>query len=210
MKIVTPAWLVDSIAKGVLLPWQDYVWKVEERAEEDYQGKVVQNPVLFKKTAGAEDNNIGTSSTSREPAADAQTASKAPVTAPQTPKKPKVLGSPHAPAPNTPGKAFPVFEPRTPTTPKADRALYTTDPVSPEQAQRVPGYAMHESNLAAQKAMKNAEWRKAHTSVSEGFIEGQLMFNASSLMIIMPIFFFFRVDRVLQELSTSSSEHVEG
>ncbi|EIN07940.1 hypothetical protein PUNSTDRAFT_135458 [Punctularia strigosozonata HHB-11173 SS5] len=171
MKVVTPAWLVDSIAQGALLPWQAYIWKVEERAEEDYQGKVVPRPMLFKGTAGVK-HSTGASAASRDSAVDAQAAPKVPATAPQTPKKPKALGSPHVSTPSTPNKALPVFVPRTPTTPKADHALYTTDPVSPDQAQRVPGYAMHDSNLAAQKAMKNVEWRKAHTSISEGFIEG--------------------------------------
>jgi DNA repair protein REV1 len=34
------------------------------------------------------------------------------------------------------------------------------------------GYALHDSNPHAKEAMKSAEWRQAHTSVSDSFIKG--------------------------------------
>ncbi|KAF8162778.1 hypothetical protein B0H34DRAFT_650257 [Crassisporium funariophilum] len=50
--------------------------------------------------------------------------------------------------------------------------LYTTDPVNKADAARVPGYAASKSNMNAQRAMANPDWRKAHTSVASDFIEG--------------------------------------
>jgi DNA repair protein REV1 len=49
--------------------------------------------------------------------------------------------------------------------------LYTTDPVTTEQASRVPGYAAHVSNPNAERVMANPEWRAAHTSVASDFVE---------------------------------------
>ncbi|KAF4614910.1 hypothetical protein D9613_003349 [Agrocybe pediades] len=50
--------------------------------------------------------------------------------------------------------------------------VYTTDPLTREHAALIPGYAADRSNPSAQRAMKNPEWRKAHTSVSSDFIDG--------------------------------------
>ena len=50
--------------------------------------------------------------------------------------------------------------------------VYTTDPLTREHAALIPGYAADKSNPSAQRAMKNPEWRKAHTSVSSDFIDG--------------------------------------
>ena len=44
--------------------------------------------------------------------------------------------------------------------------------ITPLPAPRVPGYAAHESNPIAQRAMANSEWRSAHTSAAPDFIEG--------------------------------------
>ena len=46
MKVVRPAWLVESAKTGVLLPWQDYIFKVNDRLEQT-QGKRVAQRTLF-------------------------------------------------------------------------------------------------------------------------------------------------------------------
>lgn len=50
--------------------------------------------------------------------------------------------------------------------------VWTTDPVTLEQANRMPAYASSNSNAAAAKMLENPEWRSAHTSVSTGFVDG--------------------------------------
>ncbi|KAG8809527.1 deoxycytidyl transferase, partial [Serendipita sp. 399] len=51
--------------------------------------------------------------------------------------------------------------------------LYMTDPVTMEQAARIPSYAFNKSNQAAQRLMSRPGWREEHTAVSGAkFIEG--------------------------------------
>lgn len=52
------------------------------------------------------------------------------------------------------------------------RPLYTTDPSTYEDAVRVPGYAMGQSNEMAERVMADPQWRAAHTSIAPDFIEG--------------------------------------
>ncbi|KAH8833580.1 hypothetical protein DL96DRAFT_1456120 [Flagelloscypha sp. PMI_526] len=50
--------------------------------------------------------------------------------------------------------------------------LYTTDPATKKDAERVPGYSAHSSNVAAQRAMSRDGWRETHTAASADFVEG--------------------------------------
>ncbi|KAI6046688.1 hypothetical protein EDC04DRAFT_2557680 [Pisolithus marmoratus] len=52
------------------------------------------------------------------------------------------------------------------------RPLYTTDPGTYEDAARVPGYAIGQSNEMAERVMADPQWRAAHTSIAPDFIEG--------------------------------------
>ncbi|KAL1718502.1 hypothetical protein EV715DRAFT_201040 [Schizophyllum commune] len=48
----------------------------------------------------------------------------------------------------------------------------STDPVKPRIIDDAPAYARWSSNLHAQRAMADPEWRKAHTSAASDFIDG--------------------------------------
>ncbi|OCB87229.1 DNA/RNA polymerase [Sanghuangporus baumii] len=63
---------------------------------------------------------------------------------------------------------------RTRKNPPADfKPLHSTDPVTPEAAARVPGYAPNKANRAAEQMMKNPEFRSTRTSAAGAdFIDG--------------------------------------
>lgn len=56
--------------------------------------------------------------------------------------------------------------------PTAEDAVYTTDPVTKEQAARVPGYSAHASNIHAQRAMERTGWRETHTVRFQKLLKG--------------------------------------
>ncbi|KAI0738017.1 DNA repair protein [Daedaleopsis nitida] len=172
MKVVRPEWLTNSIKAGILLPWQEYVFRPGERVE-DTQGRKVAQKSLFQTfttqtpRASGEvisapappprigspmrvDNDGGTHVNSSR----TESGPPKPIVTPRTPKKQTLL-SPRKFGPSTPS-----------------RRIYTTDPSIPEQAERIPGYAAFESNPNAERAMADPAWRAAHTSVAPDFIEG--------------------------------------
>lgn len=120
MKVARPEWLVESVERGYLLPWRDYIYIHDDRTENTQGVKNRQQTALSADSSG---------STSQTPFL-----------------KP-------------PSKPIPI-------------PLYTTDPLTKEDAARVPGYALDASNLNAQRAMANPAWRSAHTAVSADFIAG--------------------------------------
>ncbi|THH30823.1 hypothetical protein EUX98_g3369 [Antrodiella citrinella] len=155
MKVVRPEWLVESVNAGVLLPWQTYIFKVADRLEQT-QGKRVAQRTLFDSTYDL-DQRPKTPPAGRSQDSDIANVSSlsshlSQLARPQTP---------------TPPKSGPSSTPSTP-----DRTLYTTDPATPKEAKRVPGYAVHKSNPHARRAMQDPAWRAAHTSVAPDFIEG--------------------------------------
>ncbi|TCD63972.1 deoxycytidyl transferase [Steccherinum ochraceum] len=170
MKVVRPDWLVESAKAQVLLPWQDFIFKVTDRIEQT-QGKRVAQKTLFAGYA----------------ATKAATTAVAPPMSPSRPKTPPhgfsqesndslVANVPSASShsslaltPLTPPQPQ-VKSPSAPSTP--EHPHYSTDPATPEQARRVPGYAADKSNPHAQRAMQDPAWRAAHTSVAPDFIEG--------------------------------------
>ncbi|KAI0333117.1 DNA repair protein [Cubamyces sp. BRFM 1775] len=171
LKVVRPEWLVESIQAGTLLPWQDYIFRPGERVE-GAQGRKAGQKSLFdgfvpSATRVPTQHEKSTIARSRTPPVPSDSAAPRdaqleagpsrltkPTTPPRTPKKQTVL-SPIKSRPNTPS-----------------RPLYTTDPASPAEATRVPGYAAFESNPNAERAMQDPAWRAAHTSVAPDFIEG--------------------------------------
>lgn len=160
MKVVRPEWLLESIKARVLLPWQNFIFRPTNRLEESQGVRVAQRSIrdtfaaqpLGKKKTEARDKSV--------------TPRPVKFVNVQTTRKVTAEFLNHAEQPSTP--------PRTPTKVVAspEQALYTTDPTSPEQAARVPGYASHDSNPHAQRAMADPAWRMAHTSVAPDFIEG--------------------------------------
>ena len=165
MKVVRPDWLVESAEAGQLLPWQDYVFRPGERVEAT-QGKKVGQRSLFEGLA----SQAG-ASTARElivPAKRLITTTAKDTQPVAGPSRIAAPPSPHTP-PRTPSRKS---EPMNMSTDSPPRPLHTTDPSTPSQAARVPGYAAHASNPAAQRAMADPAWRAAHTSAAPGFIEG--------------------------------------
>ncbi|TFK84014.1 DNA repair protein [Polyporus arcularius HHB13444] len=169
MKVVRPEWLVDSIKAGSLLPWQDYVFRPGERVEETqgrkiaqkslFNGFVTQAPRLpLQASRAVPDTSMQVDDDARFAVQSEAGPSKPPVyttpTPPRTPKKQALLSSLKS-APTTPS-----------------RPLHITDPATPEEAERIPGYAAHKSNPNAERAMADPAWRAAHTSVAPDFIEG--------------------------------------
>ncbi|KAI0781503.1 DNA repair protein [Trametes elegans] len=174
MKVVRPDWLVDSIAAETLLPWQDYVFRPGERVEAAQGRKVAQKSLLQ-------------GFVSQAPPGPTQAKAQASDPRPSTPESPMALNNspPVQPevGPSRVSAQLPKTPPRTPkkqtllspckpgcSTPT--RPLFTTDPASPDDAVRVPGYAAFKSNPNAERAMQDPAWRAAHTSIAPDFIEG--------------------------------------
>ncbi|KAG5641801.1 hypothetical protein DXG03_004167 [Asterophora parasitica] len=51
MKVVRPEWLVDSAERGVLLPWQDYIFSPSERSESTLGSKPKQSNLIDTSTS---------------------------------------------------------------------------------------------------------------------------------------------------------------
>ena len=153
MKVVRPDWIVDSVKHGVRLPWQDYRLETTLRVDAA-QGSNTGQQSLFQATQG-----VFRGQTQVRPL-ESQT-------------EEVNVGSQHIGS----GASTPYLgvSPSKLVEDDGDPsdAIYTTDPVTMEQAKRVPGYALHASNQAAQRLMQNPEWRDAHTAVAgKKFIDG--------------------------------------
>jgi DNA repair protein REV1 len=171
MKVVTPAWLVDSAAKGVLLNWRDYIFRPGQRL--DYgQGRKSTQVSLMQGTQRSRETQPIT------PTALSRTMSGTERRRQGTDTATPTLSAESEDIENLPGPSIPPVSPRlhpsTPTTPVASSSndVYTTAPIAPEQAALVPAYAAHKSNPAAQRAMQDPGWRAAHTSAAPGYIAG--------------------------------------
>ncbi len=176
MKVVKPNWLVESLKAGMLLPWQNYVFRVGERMETTQGRKAPQKslfgnfvtqrkrPTPFAKAASGGDEPEYPMSLDDDDDGGGDDWQDSQVEA-----GPSQL-SPSPSPPETPPKQFGRARKTARTTPS--RPLYITDLASPEDAARVPGYAAHKSNPNAERAMKDPAWRAAHTSVAPDFIEG--------------------------------------
>ncbi|KAH8100333.1 DNA repair protein [Cristinia sonorae] len=177
MKVVRPDWLVDSAKAGVLLPWQDYIFKVNERVE-DLQGKQVAQKSLLNSyvptykspsISNVAPHHPGPQIAQSEPPKNFSQDSNDSLVANVSSLSSHLSNAGSQPEePHTPAKPKPSLD--SPSTP--GRPIYTTDPVSPEQANHVPGYTSHKSNPNAERAMQDPAWRAAHTSVAPDFIEG--------------------------------------
>jgi DNA repair protein REV1 len=152
MKIVRPEWIVDSIKQGLRLPWQDYRLETTSRVDAA-QGSKTGQQSLFQATQGVlrGQTQVQSLESQAEEANPERTESTTPTS---------YLGA------SSPSKL--VEDDGDPS-----EVIYMTDPVTLEQAKRIPGYALHASNQAAQRLMQNPEWRDAHTAVAgKKFIEG--------------------------------------
>jgi DNA repair protein REV1 len=170
MKVVTPAWLVDSAAKGVLLNWRDYIFRPGQRLEHG-QGRKSTQVSLMQATQRSRETQPTTPTALSRTMGDTERRRQGTDTA--TP----ALSAESEPMENLSGPSIPPVSPRlhppTPTTPFApSNDIYITAPIAPEQAALVPTYAAHKSNPAAQRAMQDPGWRAAHTSAAPGYIAG--------------------------------------
>ncbi|THH06773.1 hypothetical protein EW146_g9508 [Bondarzewia mesenterica] len=167
MKVVRPEWLVNSVRRDTLLPWQDYIFQPGLRVEKSQGGQTAQTSLQgftaqhTKKAESSGHGNINVSpaitilttpSTSALPS-DASSESKS--LAPEG-----LSGGPTSPRTLSKRKT------------KSSHVPFSTDPASPSHATRIPGYAAHKSNESAARAMADPTWRAAHTSVAPDFIEG--------------------------------------
>lgn len=188
MKVATPDWLVKSSEAGVLLPWHEFKYKPTEKAEEA-QGKDAGQQSLFEGFMSQQSTRLRASVRAPPisavgqqhdiPQSQPERPPDHPTAGPSTPKRSRLAGT-HAPDKShrteqpTAGLSTPCKSPFPPsksvTTPT--RPHYGTDPTTPEQAARVPGYAADKSNFAAERAMADPTWRAAHTSAAPDFIEG--------------------------------------
>jgi DNA repair protein REV1 len=119
MKVVRPAWIVESIKAGYLLPWKEFKLVIDDRADAA-QGK-----------------------------RGGQTLLRA-IQPPRTPLQQTVTRK---------------DDPAISTSPIKD-PIYMTDPITMEQAARIPSYALNKSNTAAQRLMARPGWREENTAVS--------------------------------------------
>ena len=159
MKIVRPEWIVDSVQQGVRLPWQDYRLDSTSRVDAA-QGSKTGQQSLFQATQGLLRGQ------SQVRARESQT-EEANLESQYTKSS--------TPTPYLGGGTLGASSPSRLVEDDGDpsEAIYMTDPVTMEQAKRVPGYALRASNQAAQRLMQNPEWRDAHTAVAgKKFIEG--------------------------------------
>jgi DNA repair protein REV1 len=153
MKIVRPEWIVDSVEQGVRLPWQDYRLETTLRVDAA-QGFKSDQQDLFQATQGVRGH---TQARPLESQAEGENSESRYIESSSSTPHLSVL---------SPSKL--LEDDGDPS-----EAIYTTDPVTMELAKRVPGYALHASNQAAQRLIQNPEWRDTHTAVAgKKFIEG--------------------------------------
>ncbi|GJE88079.1 DNA repair protein [Phanerochaete sordida] len=189
MKVARPEWLVQSVEAGYLLPWHDFIFKPGQRVEASQgrhggqksllSGFVTHNSKPASQSSQSQRPFVETHLDS-EPYSAASISVAGPSKSSSTPKLHEPLALPQEITLAVETSALPVAGPSTPPrTPRksasaanSPRQLHTTDPATPEEAKRVPGYAADKTNVAAQRAMADPEWRAAHTSVAPDFIEG--------------------------------------
>ncbi|EJD46175.1 DNA repair protein [Auricularia subglabra TFB-10046 SS5] len=166
MKVVSPAWLVKSAEKGELLPWHDFrltpsavvfdPGQGSSSTQASFRTPQSHNPLLSSSSPA---HASGSGSASNRPAASPSTS-----LLPATPPVPAMSKSPA----DTPQLSEPP-------------PIYMTDPLTMEEAQRIPGYFSSHSkaNEAAQRKMEDPAWRAQNTSTAEGFISNY--YNKSRL-----------------------------
>lgn len=164
MKVARPEWLLESIKAGVLLPWQNFVFRPTDRLEEPQGRRVAQKSIMDTFTPQLRRDQ----KKDDIPKSTPRSRSRPPeCTEDQVPQTVEVNNK----ASNAPANPSTLF--LTPSKrPESPDSLHTTDQITPKQTARVPEYAAHESNPIAQRAMADPAWRAAHTSVAPDFIEG--------------------------------------
>jgi DNA repair protein REV1 len=215
MKVVSPAWLTESVERSVLLNWRDYIFR-PGRQRDSAQGQLSTQTSLFPRRTTQlaapsshpplsnqlDQDEVMDPTPPTPPPNQLQDQISFDPTPPTPPSNqlqllddaktrppsppPNQLGlrasseEPVSPSPEGAGDssfAQKAVDPATALVPEVSKPpfrdlLYSTDPITPEQTAKVPGYAMHKSNPNAQRVMADANWRAAHTSIAPDFIEG--------------------------------------
>jgi len=150
MKVAKPEWLVESVEKGVLLPWQDFIFRPGYRIEPSQGMKLLETSHFGASVPSSR-------STAASAAAQLDLRGTIDISVDESVEGSAQSKLPHFPEPPSPHNI--------------PHRMYNTN-LAPPQASRVPSYAAHTSNPNAERAMANPEWRSAHTSVAADFIEG--------------------------------------
>jgi DNA repair protein REV1 len=150
MRVVRPEWIMESVKAGSLLHWRDFKLEMETRLDVG-QGKRIPQAKLPI-----------TQLNRSHPRSQAQPNE---VTRPEEAKGSKIVsvdveltrekaeGSDDLPLGKSPDHG--ISDP-----------IYMTDPVTLEQAARIPSYALNKSNFAAQRLMAQPGWKEENTAAS--------------------------------------------
>ncbi|KIY51229.1 DNA repair protein [Fistulina hepatica ATCC 64428] len=143
MKVVRPDWLVQSVAAGTLLPWQNFIFHAEDKSDAIQEARTIQrtlSDIIKKGHTRQGPMSIGTLELLDKPDRSSASAHK-----------------PAESASNPEGFNIPVIASNESRRPVPESALC---------------YAINRTNPFAERVMADPEWRKAHTAVAPDFIEG--------------------------------------
>jgi len=172
MRVAKPDWLVESVKAGKLLPWRRF--RLEPVVgHDDAQGVHAGPATAPRKVSRPRPHNPFSISEilKRRESEFLKDLSPPPPDPKETmdvdvntsiiePSKAELSKSQQSQQP-----------PLVPLPTREDSPEYLTDPLTMEQANKMPGYAVHNSNLNAQKMMSDPTWRAQNTSTADGFIE---------------------------------------
>ncbi|VDC00972.1 unnamed protein product [Peniophora sp. CBMAI 1063] len=187
MKVVRPEWLVDSVQKGFLLNWRDYIFQSGGRVEGFAQGRNVQSsmhgfapqparasartgvagPSKVQNTlygvqttrASTSRHPYGASKRARDPSPDADYGYDESWAGGDGDDWERSFDADDAPMAPIPRRPFPRIP------------VLGVKPGPSTRTKEPPVYAKGPNEHAA-RAMQDPAWRAAHTSVAPGFIEG--------------------------------------
>jgi DNA repair protein REV1 len=167
LEIVTPEWLVKSVEERVLLPWNDFIFRPGDRADDIHGIKTAQKTLLDGFVSQARSRSSPNRRVAESKASTSAVKDPSDEIIPDSQQDTQSTDS----LPENPQSALDLLTgPR--KSPSKYETLYMTDPATKEEAARVPGYAADKSNPMAQRVMENPQWRSAHTSIAPDFIEG--------------------------------------
>jgi DNA repair protein REV1 len=144
MKVVRPSWIIESVEKQTLLRWQNFILLPGQTSRVDASGaKATQKSLFAFQSPGKASTSVA---------------------------KPEPLSLPNSGAGEITEDVVPLILVVSPAEAR-DEPVYLTDPLTFEQAAQMPSYAVHKSNPSASRLMQSKEWRAAHTSVANDFVE---------------------------------------
>lgn len=192
--MVRPEWITHSASLGTLLPWTNFIFRSEDRAGA-IQGTKAAQKSLFQNftTVRSSPRTITSLSNEAEPIASGSSTKSTlsfsdesgPLNAESLEDEKDEMDGLYMDAdlhstPPTP----PPAQPRPHPPQKLQDVPLDSEPSEPSQFQHIPdqpvpdinpparpGYAVHDSNPHARRAMQDPNWRAAHTSVAPDYVE---------------------------------------